>query len=362
MITDARRGLVENGVDPIDRRRQLKATRAAEEARHVTFAAAAVQFIGAHRDGWRNAKHAVQWERTIATYVNPIIGPMPVADITTADVRRVLTPIWAKKPETASRVRGRIEAVLGAQIALGNAAEPNVARWHNNLSAMLPPRSRMAPVKHHAALDWSEMPAFLTVLRSQNSMGALALEFLIFTAARSGEVRGARWDEIDRAGGIWEIPAERMKARKPHRVPLSIGALNVLDRVAAVRVGDMVFPGTREGQPLSDMTLTLLLRRMGRSVTAHGMRATFKTWASDKTAHPIEVIELSLAHAVGGRAEQAYQRGTWFERRRDLMTEWSKFCWPEGTTPPQKAPQGVSCRGNPAADRVLRRPNLAAPS
>jgi integrase len=321
------RAMVRNGQDPIEVRRDEKTAKAVAQVRQITFAKAAADYIATNRAGWRNLKHATQWDRTIATYVTPVFGNVPVSEVTTDHVLRALKPIWHAKPETAVRVRGRIETVLAAAIALGWCKEPNVARWHNHLQMILPPRSKLAPVEHHASIPWQEMQAFMAALRNQNSVGAMALEFLILTAARSGEVRGATWEEIDIKGANWTVPAARMKANRDHVVPLSPPALAVLRRIAALGDQGIVFPGMRAGQPLSDMSLTAVLRRMGRGeFTAHGFRASFKTWASDETTHARELIEASLAHAVGDRAEQTYQRGVWLDRRRALMNDWATFC------------------------------------
>ncbi len=320
--------LIEAGKDPIDERRKVKAGEDLAQARRVTFADAAEAYITGHEAAWRSPKSAPQWRASLKTYAAPIIGRLPVADVATGDVLKVLRPIWQVKPETAVRVRGRLEAVLAAAIAQGWATEPNPARWHNHLQMVLPPRSKVAPVTPHPALDWRDMPGFMAGLQEQDGFGALALEFTILTAARSGEARGATWDEIDLKEALWRVPASRMKANRPHTVPLSAPALGVLHKAAALRgTGDFVFPGMKPERPLSDMSLLAVLKRIGRAdITPHGFRATFKTWASDKTEEPREVIEASLAHVVGDRAEQAYQRGTWLERRRKLMDAWGRYC------------------------------------
>jgi len=327
----AARVLIEASKDPIDERRKVQAEQVLAQARSITFDQAAESFITANEASWRNDKHRAQWRSSLKTYASPILGSLPVADIVTDHVLRVLKSIWLKKPETAVRVRGRIETVLASAIAHGWCPEPNVARWHNHLQMILPPRSKVAPVKPHAALGWQDLPAFMAKLRKHDSFGAWALEFTILTAARSGETRGARWDEIDLDKAVWTVPGARMKANRPHVVPLSEATLAVLRKAAAVRQGELVFPGMRSDRPLSDMSLLAVLKRIGRpDTTTHGMRATFKTWASDATDQPREVIEAALAHVVGDRAEQAYQRGSWFGRRRKLMEDWAAFC---GSTP-----------------------------
>ena len=323
----ANRALLDAGIDPIDERRRKKATGALARARAITFDAAAEAYIAGNEAKWRNPKNKGQWRSSLKSYASPILGRLPLADITTDHVVRVLRPIWQTKAETAARARGRVEAVLAFGIAQGWCAEPNVARWHNHLQMILPPRSKVTPVIPHAALDWRDLPAFMAQLREQDGFGARALEFTILTAARSGEVRGATWDEIDLAAALWTVPTGRMKANRPHVVPLSGAALAVLHAARALRgTSEYVFPGMKADRPLSDMALLAVLKRLGRTdITTHGFRATFKTWASDATEFSREIIEASLAHVVGDRAEQAYMRGSWLERRRGLMTAWSAY-------------------------------------
>lgn len=324
----AARALIDAGEDPLDARRHQKAARTLEQSRSVTFSVAAERYIEGNEASWRNPKHRQQWRNTLATYAAPVLGNVPVGEIRTDHVLRVLKPIWTAKPETAVRVRGRIETVIASAIAQGWAQEPNAARWHNNLQMVLPARSKVAPVTPHAALDWHDMPAFMQRLRGQDGFGAMALSFTILTAARSGEARGVTWDEIDMDKALWTIPAGRMKAARAHVVPLSSPALAVLRRAAELRgAGPYVFQGMRADRPLSDMSLLAVLKRIGRAdITTHGFRASFKTWASDETDHAREVIEAALAHSVGDRAEQTYQRGSWLERRRRLMQQWGEFC------------------------------------
>lgn len=326
-IEDAR-SLIAAGKDPIDQRRSAKAERTLEANRSVTFDQAAAAYIREHETGWRNPKHRAQWRSSLATYASPTIGKLPVADITTEHVLAVLRPIWKKKPETAVRVRGRVETVLASAIAQGWAKEPNVARWHNHLQMVLPARSKVAPVQPHPALPYSELPAFLAALRPREDFSSWAMQFAILTAARSGEVRGMVWTELDLDPALWVVPASRMKAHREHVVPLSEAALAVIEKAAAVRgKSEFVFPGMQPHRPLSDMSLLALLRRLGRDdITTHGFRATFKTWASDCTDYPREVIEAALAHTIGEQAEQSYQRGSWLPRRRALMDDWARFC------------------------------------
>jgi integrase len=326
---DARR-LLAQGTDPLDVRHAERAAQTAVPASVTTFAEAAEQYIASHEASWRNPKHRQQWRSTLATH-GASIGPMPVADVDRAAVLSVLEPIWRTVPETATRLRGRIEAVLDyARFQGWRGDSPNPATWRGNLQIALPERRKVRAVEHHAALDWREIPAFMSKLRERDGVGARALEFAILTAARSGEVRLARLSEIDAQAGLWTVPGARMKAGRQHRVPLSEDALAVLRAVAAMREDSapdaLVFPGQRPKRPLSDMSLTAALRRMGRGeVTAHGFRSSFRDWAAE-TGHPADIAEAALAHVVGDKTVAAYQRGDLLERRRALMAEWSAFC------------------------------------
>jgi integrase len=328
---DARR-LRHEGVDPIDARRTARQRVRLEAAKAVTFKQCAANYIGAHRAAWRNAKHASQWEATLATYAEPVIGALPVQAIDTGLVLKVLEPIWTAKPETASRVRGRLESILDFARVRGHRDGENPARWRGHLDKLLPAHSKVRKVAHHAALAYAELPAFWKSLREQEGTAARALEFLILTAARTGEVIGARWNELDLLDKGWTIPAERMKAHKEHRVPLSARALDILENLSALRPAHdpadaYVFPGGKAGAPLSNMAFLMLLRRMGRNdLTAHGFRATFKTWASERTSFQNEIVEAALAHAIGGKVEQAYRRGDLFDKRGRLMQQWATFC------------------------------------
>jgi integrase len=331
---DLARASLLDGRDPLAERDADAARAEKEAAARRTFEQSAEAFMADKAAEWGNAKHRAQWRATLATYAYPVIGSMPVAAIGLDDVKRALTPIWTKKPETAVRVRGRIEAVLDFATVHGWRQGPNPARWQGNLKlAGLPARSKVAPVEHHAALPWQEMGAFMRQLRAARATSARALELLILTAARTGEVLGARWCEIDLAAAVWTVPAGRMKARKEHRVPLSDGALAVLREMAQLRDEDdasgegYVFPGQGQGNPLSDMAMLALLKRMKRGdVTAHGFRSTFRDWAGETTAHPGDVVEMALAHAVGNKVEAAYRRGDMFEKRRRLMQDWADYC------------------------------------
>jgi len=335
------RKLRHNGIDPLDARKAHRQAQRLSLARSRTFREMAEEFMGRNQAGWRNAKHRQQWRNTLATYVYPVMGELPVAAIDVGLVVQVLDRMWSEKPETASRVRGRIEAVLDAATVRGFRQGPNPAQWKGNLAHILPARARVRKVAHHAALPFDEIPGFLTALRGREGMAARALEFAIFTAARTDEVLGAPWDEIDLDAKVWTIPAERMKGGREHRVPLSSAALTVLERVrplALKRDGQPdpsapVFPGPRRALPMSNMTMLMLLRRMKRNVTVHGFRSTFSDWAAERTAYPREVVEMALAHAVENKVEAAYRRGDLFEKRRKLMEAWAAFC--------EAAPRGV---------------------
>jgi integrase len=323
---DACRKLLRQGIDPIEHRRADRAAKAAA-ARGITFRDVAERYIAAHAAGWRNAKHAEQWRATLATYAFPVFGDQPVHAIDTGLVMRVLEPIWAAKTETASRLRGRIESVLDYAAARGWRSGENPARWRGHLQKLLPARSKVQRVEHHPALPWRQMGAFMAALRAHDGVAARALEFAILTAARTGEVIGARWAEID--GDVWTVPGERMKAGREHRVPLSAAALAVLSTMKpdGAAPSEFVFPGGRPGRPLSGMALLMLLRRMGRGdLTAHGFRSTFREWTAEATGYPREVAELALAHVNKDKVEAAYQRGDLFEKRRRLMEEWAAFC------------------------------------
>jgi integrase len=328
---DARRKRHE-GIDPIEARRGERAREKLDAAKAITFRQCAEAYVNAHRAGWRNDKHAGQWSATLSTYAYPMIGALPVQAVDTGLVLKVLEPIWTAKPETASRLRGRLESILDFAKARENRDGENPARWRGHLDKLLPARSKVREIEHHAALPYAELAAFLVALRGQEGIAARALEFLILTAARTGEVIGARWSEIDLLDKIWTVPAARMKAHREHRVPLSPRALAILDDMRAARHVDdardaFVFPGRKPRTPLSNMAFLMLLRRMGRgSLTAHGFRATFKTWASERTSVQNQIVEASLAHVIGDKVEQAYRRGDLFEKRRRLMAQWATFC------------------------------------
>jgi len=318
------RALVRQGVDPIAARRSAVSIAAAEDRAQRTFSEIAAQYIAQHEASWKSAKHHAQWAATLRTYAEPSIGKLLVRDIRPAHVIAVLEPIWTTKTETATRVRSRIELVLDYATARGYREGVNPARWKGNLDAALPSPAKVAPVRHHAAVHVKEIASFMKRLRSQDGVGARALEFAVLTAARSGEVRGAVWSEVDLAAALWTIPAARMKSGREHRVPLSKAALKLLRSLPGDRLPDQpVFAGIRG--PLSDMSLTAVLRRMGVPATAHGFRSTFRDWVSEYTQHSSEVAEMALSHAIGDKVEAAYRRGDLFEKRVALMSDWASF-------------------------------------
>jgi integrase len=324
---DAARRMMRDGVDPIEHRRASRKVAIEADERNITFAQAASHYIAANEAGWRNPRNQEQWRNSISRYVLPVLGDLPCSVVATNHVLKILEPIWRSKPETAARVRGRMETVLSYATVRGWREGPNPAVWRGHLQLMLPAKGKIANVKHHAALDWREMPAFMARLSEHNGMGARALAFAILTAARSGEVRGARWSEIDLDRTTWTIPGDRMKSARQHRVPLSAPALTILTELADLRDDSgLIFHGQRHGVPMSDMTLTAVLRRMGRGeLTAHGFRSSFRDWAAETTAHPNHVVELALAHAIGDKVEAAYRRGDLFEKRAALMADWAAY-------------------------------------
>jgi integrase len=320
------RKLRQAGVDPIEDRKAAQAQAALVAAKSMTFDDCRDAYIHAHAPAWKNAKHRQQWINTLNAYCSPVFGRVPVQGVDVSLVLKVLEPIWSTKPETASRIRGRIETILDWAKARGLRTGENPARWRGHLDHLLPARSKVREVKHHAALPYAEIAAFLRELRGQKGIAARALEFAIITAARTGEVLFVRWDEIDLSAKIWTIPQSRMKAGRQHRVPLSDAALMILTQMQTVRQNEYVFPGDRRAV-LSNMALLMVLRRMRRpDITAHGFRASFKTWATERTNFAREVVEAALAHVVGNKVEAAYQRGDMFDKRRQLMGAWAKFC------------------------------------
>ncbi|MDR3499938.1 MAG: integrase arm-type DNA-binding domain-containing protein [Parvibaculum sp.] len=314
------------GLDPLAQRKAEADAQRLDAARAMSFRQCAEAFIKAHSPSWKNPKHRQQWPNSLRDYAFPIFGDLPVADIDTGLVLKALEPIWSTKRETAGRVRGRIEAVLDWAIARGYRQGPNPALWRGHLAHLLATRSK-ATVKHHPALPYADMPAFMMKLRERKGSGARCLEFVILTAARSGEARGATWDEIDLDAAVWIVPGSRMKAGKEHRVPLSDAAIALLKSMAELREGTLVFPSAKRGKPISDMTMGKTLKGMDRpDITAHGFRSTFRDWVSEQTSYPGEMAEMALAHTIGNKVEAAYRRGDLFEKRRRLMADWADYC------------------------------------
>ncbi|MFN0317149.1 MAG: tyrosine-type recombinase/integrase, partial [Burkholderiales bacterium] len=295
-----------------------------EVAKAITFAQCAAAYIESHKAGWRNAKHAEQWTNTLETYAGPVIGPLPVQDVDTGLVLKILEPIWASKPETASRLRGRIENVLDWAKARGYRSGENPARWKGHLNQLLPALSKKHRVTHHKAMPFPEVGGFVAKLRELPSTSARCLEFTILTAARTSEAIYARPEEFDLGAGTWTIPASRMKAQTEHRVPLSLRAVEIVAEMLN-SAQDYVFPGARKGKALSNMTMLNLLERMEVKATVHGFRSSFRDWAAERTAFPHEVCEMALAHTISNAAEAAYRRGDLFEKRAKLMTTWADY-------------------------------------
>ena len=319
----AARLTIKEGIDPIEATKAKRSALHAARAASITFSEAAAAYIAAMEAEWTNDKHASQWRNTLATYADPVMGKIFVREIEQSHVMRVLEPIWLSKTETATRLRGRIENVLDWARVRGYRSGENPARWRGHLDMLLPTPGKVQKVEHHPALPFDELGPFMSLLRLQEGMGARALEFAILTAARSGEVRGAVWSEFNLADAIWTIPASRMKAKREHRVALSEDAVKLLQSLPASV--ELVFPNNK-GEKLSDMTLTAVLRRMGRGgITAHGFRSTFRDWCSERTDYSHDVVEMALAHAIGDKVEAAYRRGDLFDKRRLLMRDWAQF-------------------------------------
>ena len=319
------RETIEAGTDPILERERAQSALRAAQVGAITFTDAARMFIDARSDEWKNPKHRQQWVNTIETYAAPIMGKLLVADIRKEHVLLVLEPIWKTKTETATRVRGRIEQILDWAKAHGHRAGENPARWRGHLDKLMSRPSKIAKVEHHAALHVNEVGKFMASLRKREGMGARALEMLVLTAARSGEIRGATWAETNLDSAMWTVPASRMKAGKEHRVPLSKHVVDLLRALPRFENCDLIFPGSKL-QPLSDMTLTSLMRRMEVGAVPHGFRSTFRDWASERTSYPAEMAEMALAHALTNKVEAAYRRGDLVQKRAHMMTAWAAFC------------------------------------
>ncbi len=319
------RKLVAVGVNPIEARREAGRIKAGKP----TFGQCADALLQAKSSEWRNEKHRAQWQMTLADYAKPLRA-LPVDEVDTAAVLGVLQPLWQAKAETAFRLRGRIETVLDAARAMGHIPrnEANPAQWRGHLDKLLPKRQKLTR-GHHAALAYDDVPEFIGRLRERPAIAAMALEFLILTAARSGEVLGARWAETDMVAKVWTVSAARMKAGREHRVPLSTRALAILEKLAEAKTSDFVFAGQRPGKPLSGMALEMVLRRMKmEDVTVHGFRSSFRDWCGEATSFPCEIAEAALAHVAGDATERAYRRGDALEKRRTLMEAWAAFCEP----------------------------------
>lgn len=324
------RKLLRQGIDPIEHRRAQRAAAIAERNSRRTFAEAAREYVAAHRAGWKSAQHARQWENTLRGHVLPVIGDLPVAEVTTDHVLGIIRPLWETRAETASRIRGRIELVLDYSKAKGWRSGENVAKWAGNIAHLLPHRQKVQQTKHHPSLPWRDVPALMAQLERQAGMSSLALRCLILTAGRAGEIRGARWSEINFDERMWDIPGDRMKSGKPHRVALSASAIKILREVEPIANGDpdaLIFPSAKAGRPLAETAMGAVLKRMGRGdIVPHGFRASFRTWVAEATAFPPELAEFALAHALPSAVERAYQRSDMIEKRRGMMADWAAHC------------------------------------
>ena len=327
---------VKAGRDPIEEAKTERNKLLLANAKTLTFAQCADAYIAAHQNSWKNAKHRLQWQTTLDTYAHPEIGNLAINRVALPHILNILQPIWLVKTETASRLRGRMESILDWATTHQYREGLNPARWKGHLAVLLPPPNKIRNEKHHAALPIIEIAAFMSQLRMQSGVGAKALEFAILTAARSGEVRCAAWEEIDHDGAVWTVPAHRMKGRKEHRVPLSGAALKLLGRTANDQLNGLAYGQVKNlkgivfsapsGRTLSDMTLSGVMRRMKVAAVPHGFRSTFRDWCSEHTNHSREVAEMALAHVLENKVEAAYRRGDLFEKRRRLMEDWAEFC------------------------------------
>jgi integrase len=323
----AARKLLAEGLDPLEEGRALAVARAAEAAKAITFREAADRYIATHQSSWRNAKHIAQWSSTLEAYAMPVFGNVSVATIDVDLVLKVLEPIWEAKNETARRVRGRLEVILDWATAGRLRRGENPARWKGLLEHRLSKQPRTARIKHHPALDYRRMAAFMAQLRKEEGVAARCLEFTILTGARTGESTGAKWNEFDLSAALWTVPGDRIKAARTHRVPLAERALAIVREQARIRRGDYVFGGRKSDAPLSNMAMATVLRRMGLSeITVHGFRSAFRDWAAEKTDYPREVAEMALAHAVGDKVEAAYRRGDLLQKRVNFMRDWDAYC------------------------------------
>jgi integrase len=321
------RALLDQQIDPIEAKDTAFRARALEKAREQTFDQCAAAYIAAHKAGWKNAKHAQQWQNTLSTYASPVFGSLPVQDVDDTHVYKVLQSLWTTKTETATRLRSRIELVLDWATARKYRSGENPARWRGHLDKLLPKRSKVQKVRNHPALPYVELSAFMEALRMRNGTAPKALEFIILTGARESEVTNARWQEIDLEARVWLVPGDRMKSARDHRVPLSDAAVRLLKAMSEERQSDYVFPGWKATKAITGAACLKVLRDMERpDLTVHGFRSTFRDWAAEQTNYPREVAEAALAHVVADKVEAAYRRGDLFEKRRRMMSDWAKYC------------------------------------
>ena len=322
----AQRDLVGRRIDPLNSRKAAIAADRLSALGIVTFRECAEVLLKSNESAWRNPKHRQQWRNTLTAYAYPVIGDVAIGAIDTTHVLKILEPIWQTVPETASRLRGRIERVLDAAKARGLRTGENPCRWRGHLDALLPPRRKVRAVVHHPALPYAELPSFMRALQSRSGLSARALEFTILTAARTNEALGARWPEFDLQERLWTVPACRMKGEREHRVPLSPRAVRIMRDLEDIQTSEFVFPGIKSGRPLSDMALLMLLRDIRPGITTHGFRSTFKDWCAECTSTPNFVSEAALAPALPDAVEAAYRRGDLLQKRRKLMEAWESFC------------------------------------
>lgn len=319
------RKLVHDGLDPIEELERERLAAKLKAARAVTFAGATEEFLSAFSSTWRNEKHRHQWRSTLNSYAFPIFGDLSVADVDTGLVLKAIEPIWKKVPETAERVRSRIERILDWATVRNYRSGQNPARWRGHLKEVLPSRSRKL-VNHHAAMPYAELPAFMAILKQHDGLAARALEVTILTGLRTVETLQATWDEIDLIRRVWTIPRARMKAGVEHKVPLSINVAEILAQIPREEGNPYVFVGGKLGRPLSNMAMLTALKRLHPDLTVHGFRSTFRDWAAEQTDHPNHVVEMALAHTITNKVERAYRRGDLFEKRTTLMDDWANYC------------------------------------
>ena len=326
------RQLRDEGLDPISHKRNIRAERQLEEAKGITFKECSLAYIESHKAGWKNRKHESQWRNTLDTYAFPVMGDLSVQDIDVGLVMKVLEPIWFGKTETASRVRQRIENILDWAKARNYRTGENPALWRGHLDKLLPKRSKVQKVQHFNAMPYADLPEYFRSLRKIDTLAAKTLAFTILTATRSNEARGAKWNEINLQTGTWIIPDERMKADRPHRVPLTRDCMKILKEVEPFKTGALVFPGLRKGKSISDAALLKLLKQTHPALTVHGFRSSFRDWCAEMTNYPGALAEAALAHTIKDKTEAAYQRGDMFEKRRKLMDAWLDYCTKGGET------------------------------